>query len=143
MRVRVKIDADVSMPLEKLLAMKARSKNLRPLFEYARVQLGKSNAENFALGGLPSGKKWDKRTQPYPWPLMIRTGKLMESLTSLFGPPNRIGLTTATFGTDVEYAKFHQYGTTKMPARKILFEPRGFSRDLADKAAQYITEGII
>jgi phage gpG-like protein len=65
----------------------------------------------------------------------------MRSLTNLFGPPNDIDATSARFGTKVEYAKFHQYGTTKMPARKIIFEPRGFANDLASKAASYVANG--
>lgn len=66
----------------------------------------------------------------------------MRSLTNLFGPPNDIDATSATFGTRVEYAKFHQYGTKYMPARKIVFEPRGFANDLASKAATYVANGV-
>ncbi len=65
----------------------------------------------------------------------------MRSLTALFGPPNNVSGTEATFGTKVEYAKFHQYGTSKMPARKIVFEPVGFANDLAQKAARYVARG--
>lgn len=139
--IRVDIDCDAGDAIRMLTAMELRAKAFQPIFEYARLQLQLANSENFALGGLPSGSKWKPRTQPYPWPLMKRTGTLMASLTSLFGPPNKIDATDATFGTTVEYAKFHQYGTTKMPKRKIVFEPRGFASDLGEKAAKYVAEG--
>jgi phage gpG-like protein len=49
----------------------------------------------------------------------------------------------ATFGTDVEYAKFHQYGTTNMAKRQIIFEPTGFGERLAIIAADYVSDGRV
>ena len=142
MKVRVRIECDAKDALFRLEKMSLRSQQFRPLFWYARQELAKANASNFGAGGLPTGRKWEARSKPYPWPLMRRTGTLMGSLTSLFGPPNEVEDTHAVFGTEVEYAKFHQYGTTKMPARKIVFEPRGFASDLASKAAAYVANGV-
>lgn len=143
MKVKLNISCDADKALRRLEGMSLRATNFKPLFWYARRELQRANAENFALGGLPSGKKWAERTRPYAWPLMIRTGKLMESLTNLFGPPNEVDRMDAVFGTKVEYAKFHQYGTTRMPSRKIVFEPRGFARDLATKAADYVVNARV
>jgi len=142
-KVKIDIDCDADDVIRRLEGMKLRATNFKPLFWYARLELQRANAENFGAGGLPTGSKWEPRTRPYPWPLMIRTGKLMDSLLSLFGPPNNIDNTNAQFGTSVEYAKFHQYGTTKMPKRKIVFEPRGFARDLAEKAASYVANARV
>jgi len=142
MRVRVDIDCNAEKAIQRLENMELRSRQFRPLFWYARAQLALANYSNFTAGGLPSGRRWEPRTKPYAWPLMRQTGSLMSSLTSLFGPPNDIDDMHAEFGTNVEYAKFHQYGTTKMPARKIVFEPRGFARDLANKAAAYVANGV-
>jgi phage gpG-like protein len=139
--IKVKIECENESALRRLEMMTTRSTQFQPVFEYARNALRKANAENFSSSGLPVGK-WEPRRQPKPWPLMVRTGSLLRSLTSLFGPPNDIGATSATFGTKVEYAKFHQYGTSKMPARKIVFEPRGFASDLASKAASYVANGV-
>lgn len=143
--VDIDINVDMADALILLNNVELRSKNFTPLFIYARTVLQLANAENFTTGGLPVGgwsprKNNEEYTHP---PLMGPSGKLMRSLTSLFGPPNVITPTSATFGTNVEYAKFHQYGTTKMPARKIIFEPRGFSEDLARKAANYVANGEI
>jgi phage gpG-like protein len=74
---------------------------------------------------------------------MIRSGDLMGSLTSLTGPPNDIGRTSASFGTDVEYARFHQSGTRHMPARKVVYEPIGFARQFGSRAADWIVDGVI
>lgn len=142
MRVEVDIDCDAEKAIFRLEKMALRTQNFRPLFWYARAELAKANAANFTAHGLPSGGRWEPRSKPYPWPIMRRTGSLMSSLTSLFGAPNEVNNTSATFGTNVEYAKFHQYGTTKMPARKIVFEPRGFARDLASKAAAYVANAV-
>ena len=143
MKVKINIECDNDAAMRRLEGMKLRSTNFKPLLWYARQVLQTANASNFTTGGLPSGSKWEPRTRPYPWPLMIRTGKLMSSLTNLFGPPNNVENTSATFGTNVEYAKFHQYGTTKMPKRKILFEPRGFASDLGRKASDYVVNARI
>ena len=142
MNIEIQIDYDGAKVMQRLEAIALRSKNFRPLFEYARLQLQNANAANFSAGGLPSGRRWEPEEDIDPAPLMRETGSLFRSLTNLFGRPNRIEATSAEFGTRVEYAKFHQYGTTKMPARKNVFEPRGFANDLASKAASYMAQGV-
>jgi phage gpG-like protein len=142
MSIDIDIDCDAMKTIQRLQGMELRSKSFRPLFEYARLELQRANAENFSLGGLPSGKRWKPEEEPDPAPLMRESGNLFRSLTLLFGRPNRVGDTSAEFGTNVEYAKFHQYGTRKMASRKIVFEPRGFARDLGEKAAKYVADGV-
>ena len=139
--IEVSIDVDLNGVDEKLRAMSARAKNFRPVLEEARVLLGKANAENFGTGGLPVGG-WSPRKDMAPWPLLIRSGRLMGSLVNLTGPPNRIGAMNAEFGTNVEYAKFHQGGTRKMAARKIVYEPHGFAEEVAELAADHVVGGM-
>jgi phage gpG-like protein len=138
--ISIDIDCDAAKVMARLEAMKKRSNNFTVVFQEARRMLEKANAENFTTGGLPVGG-WKPRKDAYAWPLMKRTGKLFNSLVNLRGNPNVITSNEAHFGTSVEYAKFHQYGTTKMPARKIVFDPPGFSRDIAEKAAAYVVRG--
>jgi phage gpG-like protein len=51
--------------------------------------------------------------------------------------------TSFSTGTSVEYAKFHQYGTTKMPKRKIVFEPPLFAKKLGGDTVSYIANGEV
>lgn len=74
---------------------------------------------------------------------MVISKKLFNSLRNLNGPANRINDTTAEFGTDVEYAKFHQYGTNKMPKRQLVYEPAGFASQLALITGKYVVDGTI
>ena len=140
MKVVLDISCDAKEALARLDAMSARSKDFRPVFREARSMLEKANASNFATNGLPVGG-WDPRTRDYAWPILRKTGKLLSSLTNLRGAPNMIDRMSAEFGTEVEYAKFHQRGTKFMPARRIVFDPPGFSRDLASMAAKYVSRG--
>jgi phage gpG-like protein len=131
--------------------MKDRLQNMRPVFEIAKSKLENHNAENFASNGLPVGGWKPLDAQYASWktvhfpgtPPMVRTGKLLESVTNLSNSAvNIIGDMSATFGTDVEYAKFHQYGTSKMAKRKIIFTPEGFAHDIGQKAVNYAVNGI-
>lgn len=135
--VNISIEVDMAEVLAKLEAMSARSQDFRPVLKDAKRTLAAANASNFDTGGMFVGG-WSPRRDEYAWPILRETGALEASLTSLDGPPNRIGLTSAVFGTDVEYAKFHQTGTTKMASRKIVFEPRGFASGVAENAADHI-----
>lgn len=144
--VTITIDIDVKPSLVQLDGMSERSKEFGSVFLWAKEELKKANAENFALGGLPSGG-WAPLSPRYAaWklthfpgaPIMIQTGELFRSLTSLNNAAETITPTSATFGTTVEYAKFHQYGTRKMPARTIVFCPIDFADNVAEKARDHI-----
>jgi len=139
--ISVKVDCDAKKVTARLQVMQTRSKNFRAVFDDAESMLEKANAENFSTGGLPVGG-WKPRKRREVWPIMRRTGKLFNSLVNMQGSPKVITPTYAQFGTNVEYAKFHQYGTVHMPARKILFNPTAFSREVAEKAARWIVRGI-
>ena len=143
--IYVSIDVDASDAFKELEKMRLRTTDFSPVFEVARKDLEKANAENFSTGGLPVGG-WTPRRSDYGWPILQRTGDLRDSLTNLVGPSaefRRLGVTaeTARFGTNVEYAKFHQSGTRRMPARQVVFEPAGFEMDLADAASDYVARG--
>lgn len=144
--IRIKIDCDADDAIEYLDGMIARSQDFGVVFQWAKRYLARANAENFTASGLPVGG-WSPLSARYSaWkatrfpgmPIMQQTGKLFRDLTSLNGSPNEINATSATFGTNIEYAKFHQYGTTRMAKRQIVFEPPMFARELADKAAQHV-----
>ena len=147
LKIKIKIDARAA--IKRMKDMEKRSMDFKPVFRWAKRELGLMNAQNFTQNGLPAGG-WSPLDPKYAaWkavnfpgtPTMVRSGKLFNSLRSLNGGVNSIGLKKATFGTDVEYAKFHQYGTTKMPKRKLVFEPAGFAERLALLAAKHVADG--
>lgn len=142
MPLRMNVDVDMTNIYRELNEMSRRATDFRPVFRYARQELEKANAANFTAAGLPVGG-WAPRQQPYAWPIMRKTGALFRSLTSLRGAPNDIGRTTAIFGTNVEYAKFHQRGTSQMPKRMVVFEPPLFAQRLGIVAAEYVADGVV
>ncbi len=145
------IKVDAKKAIARMVAMKKRANDMKPVFWRTKQWLRLANAENFRQGGLPSGG-WSpldpqyavwKRIHEPGTETMFRSGRLFKSLSALAGPPNRIEAMDATFGTSIEYAKFHQYGTTKMPKRKIVYEPVGFAQKTAEVAAVYVCHGNI
>lgn len=108
-----------------------KAENFAPVFERIREDLQEHWAGNFTQNGLPVGgwapldagyASWKAVHFPGATP-MIQTGQLFKSLSELRGAPNDIGKRTARFGTNIEIAKFHQMGTTKMPKRQLVYEP--------------------
>lgn len=149
MRHKMRVNADARLAEKRFKDMRDRSKDFRAVMRWAKRHLERMNRLNFTANGLPSGG-WDpldpeysmwKKTQYPGAPKMIATGKLFRSLTNFGGPASRIYMTKATFGTTVEYAKFHQYGTTKMPKRRIIYEPRQFAQELAEQTGEHIVYG--
>jgi len=112
------------------MALRANSA-VPPLWPVWKEYVATMNAANFSSSGLPVGG-WSPYDAEYaaiagPKPDLVRTGVLSFSLTSGLLVDN-VDNDSVEFGTRVEYAKFHQYGTTKMPARKIVFEPQGAAK---------------
>lgn len=149
----VDIDIDISEAKDKLKDMEDRSKDLRPVWRYAKKELEVAFTANFLSGGnlTPGGwapldrgyAAWKSINYPGARKLII-DGTLFRSVSDLDDPAvNKIEKRSAQFGTNVEYAPFHQYGTTKMPARQIIFEPKGFRNDIADKMESYVANGVI
>jgi phage gpG-like protein len=151
MTVTVKIKVNAKKAIRRMDDMEKRSKDFRVVLRWAKRELAKANSANFTAQGLPVGgwsplkpryAAWKARNFPGA-PTLVRSGALFKSLSQLDGPANRINLKSATFGTTIEYAKFHQYGTTKMAKRKIVYEPKGFARSLAVIASKYVVHGTI
>ncbi len=127
-----------------------RSLNFHSQLKWARGEIKKANRMNFATQGTASGKPWNLLDLEYQsWkiehygavPTMVREGDLFRQLTTLSGRVNHVGIKHATFGTDQDYAGFHQTGTRFMPARKIVFVPKGFAHDLGKEVADYLVYG--
>lgn len=127
-----------------------RYEDFRVVFRWARDIFERANRLNFLTKGTFSGSPWPPLSPEYgawkilnrgPRPLMVDTAKLKRSLTSLRGSPSEIGLQSATFGTSVPYARYHQTGTRKMPSRTIVFVPPLFAQRLAQEVVSHIIYG--
>jgi phage gpG-like protein len=139
MEVDVRVDAGEAIRL--IRSIKRQTREYVAVFEGARVYLETAYGSNFAsrgaeVGGWAPYGAWSAEAgQPAR---LVRSGRLLESLTSLRGAPNDIGPKQATFGTNVPYAEFHQDGTREMPMRKVVFEPAGFAEYLAERVADHV-----
>ena len=132
-----------------LMAMK-RGESFAAQYRWARREIIRWNVMNFATHGEASGKAWNALDTEYqswkiahygPVPTMIRTGDLYADLVTLRGGPNHVGHKSAAFGTDIEYAHFHQTGTRHMPEREIVFIPTRFAESLGQKMVDNIVYG--
>ena len=146
--IGVKVTGD-KKAIARMLAMYARTQAFNTVLLKAKQQLKAANAANFTSNGLPVGG-WSPLSPTYAaWkatrfpgaPPMVRTGKLFASLSGATQSFEIMTNKSFSVGTSVEYAKFHQYGTTKMPKRKIVFEPPLFAKKLAADAADWVANG--
>jgi len=81
--------------------------------------------------------------------ILVHTGRLYESVVTPNGTPDTIWETSADpayliFGTSVPYAKYHQTGTRRMPARPFMGMNRKTEQEVvnavADAAVKRITK---
>jgi phage gpG-like protein len=126
-----------------LVGIRWKMRSYRSVFDDYRTYLETAYAINFAtggslVGGWPPEKAYGSWSSASGYTALFRTGRLTESLTNLRGAPNDINLKSATFGTNVSYAKFHQMGTSEMPRRPVVFLPEGTNMYLAERTAQYL-----
>lgn len=131
-------------------AMEFRLDNVMPVLEWAKKDLTQAWRTNFLSNGLlvggwapldPDYFAWKKVRFPGA-PTLVQTGRLFRSL----GTDNvamNVRKDEAVIGTNLRYAKFHQYGTSKMPKRKVVFEPKGFADEFGRKVLQWVTKGRI
>ena len=126
--------------------MQRRMKSFRPIMNDIRQDLEEAWAHNFTEQGARYGgwKPLDPKYAAWrgsPEPILIRTGRLFNSVRNLYGAPNDIKDHEAFFGTNVPYAKFHQYGTTKMAKREFIFEPHHAAEKWGNWAVKYVADG--
>lgn len=63
----------------------------------------------------PVGRRWKRRKKAYPWPILNKTLLLRKSWRARQAGRNGVYLTNPVY-----YAVFHQRGTRKMVARKMV-----------------------
>lgn len=76
-------------------------------------------------------------------PILTRSGKLQQSLTSRPFGHEQITAKSGEYGTAVDYAKYHQHGTTKMPQRRPVNIPETTRNAMAKTMQRYLTTGQV
>lgn len=152
-RVRLKVRVKSEDAKDRLENIQDRTQDLGPVLRWAKSHLERAYEENFLSQGAVSARAmmaggWAPLSPAYgawkashwPTPLMVRTGKLLFDVTHLETDGAKSD-TSITFNVRSSIAQYHQYGTSEMPARKLVFVPRDFDRDIGKKTTSYVVNG--
>lgn len=134
----------------RLNGMAARMNNVAPVLEWAKKSLTATFRSNFASNGLLVGGWSPLEPEYFAWkavrfpgaPTLVRTGQLFRSIGAQ-NASSSASKDEVVVGTNLKYAKFHQYGTSKMPKRQIIFEPRGFTNQFARIVSNWVANGVV
>jgi phage gpG-like protein len=96
-----------------LAEMVEKANDLSAPQEEAGYILQKSIKDNFIAGGRPD--PWVPRKKDVEWPLLIKTGALMDSIEAEVTSPTEIDVFS-----DSEYAAAQDMGTEILPARPFM-----------------------
>ncbi|MGE5509940.1 MAG: phage virion morphogenesis protein [Bacteroidota bacterium] len=96
----------------------------------------KQTLRRFATKTAPSGAAWAPKKRPDGYGLLVRTGRMRNSIAS------RISGMTAEIGTNVHYAKYHQFGTRKMVARPFMGINPADAIELQRVAERFLAAGL-
>lgn len=143
-------DATVTGADEVVLKMQQMARRVqypRPAWERVADAFGRFMKRQFETGGASAGKAWAPLDPAYMrWKvdrgfapdILVRTGRLKRSLTERPFGVETFTRDGVTLGTDVEYAKFHQFGTDTIPARPMLRTNEDFEDEINDILARYV-----
>ena len=126
--------------------MRAQNVNYAEELEAFLPVIAAGEAMAFASQSTPDGSPWaplapSTVAKKGHSRILFESGALEASLVNVGGPGN-INATACRgllFGTDVEYAIFHQQGTARMPARPAV----GMSEETVDKLAETIADATV
>jgi phage gpG-like protein len=128
--VAIKLDGRTIAPLRRKIAgMRERAGNLIPAWDEFASWFGDQERRQFGTRGARWRALWpelaaatvaDKRRDGYNGDTLVRTGALLRSISDRPLSVERIGRTDMTVGTRAGPARFHQYGTRRMPARPLI-----------------------
>jgi len=150
-RIKINADFDNQGMHDEIDGMQRRARDFRPVFRKIREELRTAWSANYMSNGLAVGgwapldaeyAAW-KATRFPGTPPMIQTGRLFRSISSINATNVEMDRKSVRFSLpDIRYAKFHEYGTTKMPKREMIFEPVGAAKQWAEWMAKHVNEGL-
>lgn len=138
----------VSRAVFDLEQLGVRGKDVRPIARKIRRLFQQSSRRRFERKGpgwppLADSTREKKQMLGQDPRLMRVTNRLFKSLTATSGPdqydqadPERL-----VFGTTVEYARFHQFGTQMMPMRQLQDLTLGERRQVDKLVLDWISRG--
>lgn len=140
----IRIDGRTTAPLRrKIHAMRERAGNLIPAWEALLDWFADQERMQFGSRGQRWHRHWpeltrdslaSKRALGYTGDILIRETDLLRSLTDRPFGVERMTAREAVAGTRVRYARFHQDGTRRMPAR-VLIDARVIAEEGAPSRA--------
>ncbi|RIJ76611.1 hypothetical protein D1871_11095 [Nakamurella silvestris] len=131
-----------------LLRFVERLESAQPAFERIGDQFAQAEMANFLTQGggwapLSPGYAAYKAARFPGRPILVRTGEMRDSLTHRPFGIDTVGDTRAEFGTADPKAKYHQHGTSKMPARPPVKVSEGNRNEMAKTLQRYLMTGSI
>jgi len=111
---------------------KKRLADLSPAFADSGDVILQEFKANFSEEGRILTDGWQPRKKSYPWPILEKTGKLKNTWNS------KIENKKLTISSPIEYATYHQFGTPKMPARKIVGITKSLLENVIDRIKKYL-----
>lgn len=153
--MEVKVDLrytwDMSRGDERLRSLLNRAQDLRPVFREIARSFNEFQDDLFASSGAAAGG-WaplapstlaQKAAQGYPSDILVRTGRMRRSLVSKTSDSvEEITAKYLLIGTSRPYARFHQTGTVRMPARPIIVVPESLRENWLGILARHLEAAI-
>ena len=117
------------------------SRRFKPALQALVPKFEEGFTDNFARSAEASGVAWQPRkSQKAANPLLILTAALVRSVgTNAPGHFEEIGDEEGELGTNIKYARFHQYGTKAMPARPYL----DVADHIIDEGAEIVADEML
>lgn len=143
------VDGDDDLIL-RLAGIRSRALDLRPAWPSVADAFADQEQRVFATQGAYPGPSWAPLDPQYAaWKaangfsprILVRTGRLRDSVTVRPLAVEDFHEQYADLGTDVPYARYHQDGTGAMPQRKFVHYTEELSNDVDRILSRYIVDG--
>lgn len=152
MRLELDVFGDVQVSRE-ILRYGEHANDARPAFRQMTQMLEQAERRQFdTQGGFASGgwaplkpETVRAKVRKHQDPRILRaTGALEASLThGGSGARRHVGSQELIYGTDIEYARFHQHGTRRMPQRRPLETTKNMRVQLMKVLQRWIVRGEV
>jgi len=106
-----------------------------PLQETSDFQLKTVDQQFTTRGTKILGRRWVKRKRKYKHPILEKTKKMRRSFGQTMLTKNRLEITSR----GVDYYKYHQKGTNKLPRRQMV----GHSKKMIERVLRIFSKYII